>query len=515
MKSDKTNSGSSRRQVLAGMSTALVSLPALAAGQASGRTQAQNAPASTAGDKERFGQAYTEKAVQPFLNRAVYQGQRLSLPMLDLAFSKEAALTPHLWGLAYEEWRPNMEEEGLSVFIQGYENRGPENARKRIYVSAITPDLYQPMYAPKIRNFLDRLFDARNAGQPMMRAYYDNYFDLYWDLHLGVRGEAVPPAARQLGQSFNYVIGLYDPRQPETHEHYMRVRQAREELKTWIDQRLQDVLDGKVERPEATFAHYWLTNGAQSQHFRRRDVVFETMHNFVALSQWGNMLYRVAERLDETNGDPAIKASFAQVMGDAPDEAGQEDFTPLDRFVMELFRVISPNAGSLSTLVAAPQTDPARQGYIFTPHPQNSRDPRHWADPDAFDPDRYLSVPTSEETGEDHCKDLGLVRCPFSQTAMPVKDGRAAEIANSGFGTVYPVVGGQAYPVVDYAGHAPFGFGYRRCAGEWLTVDLFKDVLRKIHRDGITFARLPLDKPERIPVGPTTVIEDNLGFSRG
>jgi hypothetical protein len=39
---------------------------------------------------------------------------------------------------------------------------------------------------------------------------------------------------------------------------------------------------------------------------------------------------------------------------------------------------------------------------------------------------------------------------------------RNVRLSNSGFGTVFGVVDGKPQPVCDYAGFAPFGFGYRR-----------------------------------------------------
>ena len=61
-----------------------------------------------------------------------------------------------------------------------------------------------------------------------------------------------------------------------------------------------------------------------------------------------------------------------------------------------------------------------------------------------------------------------------------VKDGRKAVLHNSGFGTVYGIVNGKPLPVCDSAGFAPFGFGYRRCPGEQLTIKVFEDFLRKV-----------------------------------
>ena len=95
-----------------------------------------------------------------------------------------------------------------------------------------------------------------------------------------------------------------------------------------------------------------------------------------------------------------------------------------------------------------------------------------------------------------------------------MNDGRKAAIHNSGFGTTFGVVDGKALPVCDHAGFAPFGFGYRRCPGEQLTIQVFEDFLRKVWKSGIEFQKLDISSPEPLPIGPTTVIGDNVGFNR-
>ncbi|HEX6015236.1 MAG TPA: hypothetical protein VFY87_26255 [Geminicoccaceae bacterium] len=139
-----------------------------------------------------FDRAYVENAVVPFFLSSIYQGERPALPMIDVTLTKENALPADLWGLIYEGWAP-APEEGVTVFLQGLEERGDNNLRKRIYMSAVTPDLYRPMYGDKVVAFFDQLMDPRFSGQPFMRHYLDYYFDLYWDLHLGVKGDAIPP----------------------------------------------------------------------------------------------------------------------------------------------------------------------------------------------------------------------------------------------------------------------------------------------------------------------------------
>jgi len=456
---------------------------------------------------------YVERAVVPYLLSGRSIGERPALPMIDLALSKENAAPPHFWGMLYDRWEPNPEEEGVTVFIQGYEQRGPDNERKKIYVSATTQDLYEARYAGKVRAFLTRLFDRANADKPLMHTYYADYFDLYWNLHLGVTGEAIPAEVRQIGASFTNVLGYWYPTSDVVHESIMRVRELRPLLKEWIDRRVQALIDGDVPDPKGTLVYYWLKNGGGGEHFRRKDIVFECFHNFLAFSQWGNMIYHTMAVLEARHGDPGVRSWFARTMNHGPDEADGGAFTPLDRFVMELFRTISPNGGSLSTVGMALGVQ-SRDHGVITPHPATSQDPRHWLHPEEFDPDRYKSAPTTVDNNDAKSEQAGLARCPFRPAPFKLSDGRQAEVTNSAFGAVYGVVNGTPYPLCDAAGYAPFGFGYRRCAGEQLTTEFLKEFLRMVWRYGIEFVRLDLEHPEKLAVSPRTLIDDNIGFQQ-
>ena len=472
-----------------------------------------------------FDRDYVENVVIPFFLTSIFEAERPVLPMIDINFSKQNALPFDLWGLIYQDWQPTP-EEGVTVFLQGLEKRGENNLRKRIYFSAVTPDLYKPMYSAKVIAFFEKLLDPQFAGKPFMRHYLDYYFDLYWDLHLGVTGDAIPFEVRQIGEAFNTVLAYRNPLLPITHDNYVKVRELLDFLKEWIGDRLGDVQTGKVKDPEKTMAWYWLKNSGDGSHFREKDVVFECFHNFVALSQWGNTIFGIMSRLSEDGGDPAVRASFQRTMSADFDNASGASFAPLELFVMELFRVISPNGGSISSIHdarasaygASPQQKFGfpfqRHSYISTPHTSTSFDPVLWREPNAFDPQRYLHVPTSAQISEDKCRQSGLARCPFEITNFEVKDGRKASITNSGFGTVFGVVDGTSHPVCDYAGFAPFGFGYRRCPGEQLTIQVFEEFLRKIWRDKIVFRKLNLANPGQVPIGPNAAIEDDLGFGR-
>jgi hypothetical protein len=460
-----------------------------------------------------FDAAYVDRVIIPHFLVSVYEGERPSLPMIDTTLTKENALPQDLWGMLSETWRPNP-EDGVTVFLQALENRGPANRRKRIYMSAVTPDLYGPMYREKVTRFFDRLLDDKNAGKPLMRPYLDAYWDLYWDLHLGAKGDAIPPQVRQIGESFNTVLAYRDPTQRIVYENYMAVRSRLPFLKSWIDQKIEDLKAGRTPSPEKTFAYYWTRNGGEGEHFNQKDVVFECFHNFVAFSQWGNSLYNVMLKLSKSSGDPDVQASFRKTMEGNLDRAAGTGFTPLECFVMELFRTISPNGGSISTLKETKAPPFPRYGYIVTPHTATSMDARHWKHPEKFDPTRYQNVPTSHDVNEAQARRLGFARCPFERERFHVKDGRNATLSNSAFGTVYGMAGDKPMPVCDYAGFAPFGFGYRRCPGEQLTIKVFEDFLRKAWTERIEFVKLNIANPEPVPIGPTTVIADNVAFVR-
>jgi hypothetical protein len=321
-----------------------------------------------------FDPAYVENVIVPHFLVGVYDGERPYLPMIGVELTKENALPYDLWGLLSETWKP-APEKGVTVFLQGLEKRGPHNERKRIYISALTPDLYRPMYGDKVVQFFDKLFGDNNAGKPLMRPYLESYFDLYWDLHLGVKGDAVPARVREIGEAFNTVLAYRDVTQKIVYENYMTVRSHLAFLKEWIDDRLADLANGKTPNPEKTFAHYWIKNAGNGENFAHQDVVFEVFHNFVALSQWGNTMYNIMLKLAKDTGDPEARAWFKNTMEGSPDDSGGKPFTPLERFVMELFRVITPNGGSISALAEVRTPPYERFGYMVTPHESTSFDP--------------------------------------------------------------------------------------------------------------------------------------------
>lgn len=444
----------------------------------------------------------------------VNEGGRLTLPLLDEEkLSKQDALPYHLWGLLYDNWKPDP-ETGTTVFLTGYQDRGPDNRQKRIYFSALTPDLYPFNYQKKVVEYFDALLSDENVEQPLMSKYLDSYFNLYWDLHVGVTGDDIPDYVTTIGGSFNTVLAYLNPLEKKVYDNYMEVRRDRPKLQKWIEQKVADISQGNISDGDKTFVYYWLENSkdGQSPYFGREDIIFECFHNFVAFSQWGNTIYNIMSLLSTSGGDPDVKSWFEKTMSGDYDEGNGEPFTPLDRFVMELFRTISPNGGSISKLQEQKKNSD-RYGYLVTPHKETSEYYLHWKKPTDFNPDRYKDAPTSDQIDEAKSKEIGFAKCPFHKTNFVVQDGRKTEVTNSAFGTVYNVTDDKVFPVTDYAGYAPFGFGYRRCPGELFTVEVIKDFLRKVWSDRIEFKELEVE-PKMVPVGPGAVVPDIFGFTK-
>ncbi len=302
-----------RRALLFG--AAAVAAGALSATQAAAAPDAPDLSGALAKFRatipSHFDRDYVENAVVPFFLGSIFAGERPILPMIDLPLTKQDAIPWDFWGMLYEDWKPTP-SDGVTVFLEGLENRGPDNLRKRIYFAGVTPDLYAPKYQAKVVDFLDKLFDPQHADKPFMRHYLDDYWDIYWDLHLGVKGDAVPPQVRTIGEAFNTVLAYRNPLHEIVYQNYMTVRALRPFLTEWIDERLDDIEKGRIADADKTIAYYWLKNAGDGKYFAKRDVVFECFHNFVALSQWGNSIFGIMTRLNENGGDPAVRAAFEQ-----------------------------------------------------------------------------------------------------------------------------------------------------------------------------------------------------------
>ena len=215
--------------------------------------------------------------------------------------------------------------------------------------------------------FFTKLLDVANAGKPLMRSYLPGYFDLYWDLHLGLRSDTIPTRVLQFGESLNTVLAYRDPTQKIVYENYMFVHANLAFLRGWIAEKLAHLNNRKIANPERTFAYYWVRNAEDGENFQVEDIISECIHDFFAFSQLGTTIYNIMLKLSMSSGDPETKAWFKKTMESNFDDTDGMPFTPLERFVMELLRVITPNRGSLSRIGEIGTSRHESRAYLLVP----------------------------------------------------------------------------------------------------------------------------------------------------
>ena len=136
----------------------------------------------------------------PFYLLGVFAGERPILPMIDLPLTKQDAIPSDLLGMLYEDWKPTP-SEGVTVFLEGLENRGDNNLRKRIYFTGVTPDLYAPKYQGKVVAFFDELLDFKARRE--VRSCGITSTITRESMGPASRGQrrALPPQVRTLGRA--------------------------------------------------------------------------------------------------------------------------------------------------------------------------------------------------------------------------------------------------------------------------------------------------------------------------
>jgi len=457
----------------------------------------------------------------------------LTLPMVSTDFQKKDALPAFMMGLLWDDWERN-DTDSSTVFLENLADRGTNNAKKKTYFSALTPDLYQEQYRVKIEAFCQSLLSPNNAGKPLLSLYEERYLELFWDLHLQVKPEDIPDFAKKIGLEFINCWAIFNPldfndleSSKEFKKSYQYVREHRTALKEWINGRVETI-KACPENYNDSFVKYWFENDPENN-FETADVTFECFHNFIALSQWGNTFYKFVDllRTDNTSATAqAVQTKFNEVFS-AEVTKDDKGFTDLDYLVLELFRVSLPNGGSISRYYGENPSgssiaDKADELVVQTHyHPANS--PTLWEDSVAipnstlnnapFNPDRYKNVPLAHEVDEEALKKAGaLAKCPFDHSSLETADGRSIE--NNAFGTTFAKTSeGKTCPMVETAGFSPFGFGYRRCPGEMLTVEVFKTILTEVNNYNVSFYELmPAEDAEKIAIAPGTILSDNLAM---
>ena len=295
--------------------------------------------------------------------------------------------------------------------------------------------------------------------------------------------------------------GLPQPTQKVVYDNYLIVRKNLDFLKSWIDDRLKDILSGKTPEPEKTLAWYWMKNGEESEYFNHQDVVFECFHNFVAFSQWGNTMYNIMATLGRDAGDAQAKDWFTKTM--AGDSTSQRvSFPPWNASSWNCFAPFRQRREASQRWRRPTRRPSSDTAYIVSPHTSTSHDRVQWSNPDDFDPSGTNMRPparTSMKPVFSRWSGEVAIRTDVVRRQRRTQ-GRAAQQR-------------FRHRVRRRRRSSTAGVRLRRfravrlrlppLPGEPLTVMAFEDLLRKVANERLEFVKVAAANPQKVPLGPS------------
>ena len=435
----------------------------------------------------------------------------------------------------------------VTVFASDLENRGVNNYRKKVYMSALTADL-MPNYAEKIDVFLNEIYTVvtNYATKPALSVFkealvrfflamhvgYDNYPDYvieYFTRFTDAVGLGIPADAGDITEAFlNGVIYCnitIDCVNKYFFDRYNIIRQTKD---------------------MTTLLYYWNLAGLPKE-----AIISEALHNMIAFNQFLNVFYLM---IRDQYGVPYNLGTPVPVLTLLPPPNPPFIYKTVNYFfikefcaavsnkdklnvIREFYRLTVPNSASFSRLQQVPndpnvvvQSRHVHQAIMF------QSDPVGYS---KYNTDKYANFKfdfNSAMTSE--CPPPVCPKCPYLVPINPLKnidpevkltqstidnetviERRCSEISDPG--KAFPVYANKVLPLspipapinIDAPGpiYTPFGLGYRRCAGEmfsyFVTIKLFERF------KSIPFLFGPVDpNKHKITVAPFTEVPDNIFF---
>jgi len=166
-----------------------------------------------------------------------------------------------------------------TVFSTNLEDRGPNNQRKKQYMSALTCDKL-PLYEPKIDAMLENFFqDITTNAKPILSSWQQRVFELYFDLHLeGPTGH--PDYVIEYIQLFTQILAPGRDEYAFTRRNdVLRGACLYPRVDAYFEERWQFIVDNEI---NSTFVFWWNKAGIPKE-----AILFEAAHNILA---WGNLM---------------------------------------------------------------------------------------------------------------------------------------------------------------------------------------------------------------------------------
>jgi hypothetical protein len=445
--------------------------------------------------------------------------------------------------IGFEQTLVSPKNEKWTVFLTDLKDRGrsntdptlPEeeweivNYQKKAYMFALSVDKLQ-FYLPKIEQFVNNAFAAASIyDHPLISSFQKNLVLFFLRMHIG--NDDYPDYVIQWFSDFITFVGIGDPNNPERRQLLQYGAANSPRIFDYFEQRN---IKAVTENDVSTLTYWWSQAGLSAQ-----ALVFECVHNIVAFSQFTHVLFQtvyatlpVAESAALEDGKvpsfPNLGHNQTLVGIPFPNfftryQAANTSEEKLD-VVREAYRMLSPNALSFSLLNPGnPGADPvpvikprhqhqqimiASTAATYPPPPQEP--PLTPQQLQGLAAVKYFTYNLGEvETiYKDYQANLdGLDGIPVVtdvlQASVTAPYDRETVIDNS------TAEVRKLTPIFPRPIYAPFGLGYRRCAGEMFSYLVTQYIFEKFSTAEFEL-RGKWNEGVLISVAPFKQVRDNL-----
>lgn len=434
----------------------------------------------------------------------------------------------------------------LSVFVTNFQDRGPDNQRKKLYMTALLPEVI-PYYAEKIDTFINEAFGSITSyEQPVLSTYQNALIRFFLAMHVGY--DTYPDYVIKYFYTFIQIISYLNPCLPERNAQMIYCNQTVKRVKEYFTQRVALI---KQSEDKSCLTYWWSVAGLSDV-----STVTEAVHNIIAFNQYVHVIYLVINDKFGTGtlvpvttppGYTRKVYNFFSKVAEASSETEQINI------VREIFRLTVPNGASFSAVKQADDGTslPQIPTVDMTPeelaaqheaygwqlpcnkYPIDNKVSKiqgrhiHQAimfenytalglDYSAYNPSQYgPNGPFGPQFDYDV---KTLISRPPPLPVPPEKNFNPEALFTvspvdsiPGFPeTVLPISDPRAIPVYPLPIYTPFGLGYRRCPSEIFNYLVILKTMEKIKN--YTFYFDTVHKYPLIGVAPFTVYPDNIFF---
>lgn len=384
----------------------------------------------------------------------------------------------------------------LSLFLTDRQYRGKDERRKAVYMTALRACVVQEAYTEKIRAFLNRVYsDVTTYHKPLMSAYKVALVDFLLDVHVGVAQH--PQSVKTFFDEFVTFLGVGDPTAPGRNERVLLGRELIPSVRAYFSARNSIVIDAK---DASSIIYYWHIAGLAPE-----GLVMETVHNAIAFAQFLNVLHKLV--VDKISGTVQPVAGTIQYnFFDKYTACGSDAVCKLN-VGRETMRLTVPNSVSFSRVEDPDSTDSVTSRLLH-----QSVMIAAWANLTGvaaayfgYNAGIYSSI-IDYNTSIDDTVCTADDAAPITAAEPDQLFTRAALTRDNQ--TFFDANNDKLIPAFELPIYAPFGLGYRRCAGEIFVMKVLDETLR-------TFA--PLDwevgttgEPASVCVAPFSCVTNNI-----